>query len=381
MTFRRPRMFTIDKAFVMAFVDCLNYRWCCRIGCTTCDACELKNAIYMLFHNGDQAKKYTNGKLNLFPNALARKIDEGLSDEIICHVCEQMIENLAENSRLDLQILQRTDAFRVASMSEKMGIDLASESNQADLRSMFNCQNSSIKHALGALERKSNRAARSLDRSRYDEEFGHQTVLETQDFPGLMGNLRDAKWLVLSYIELAAECHLSGDDQSFIKGKLRSFAEDNQELGWIYNFAEKKLIERTKPLSALKINEANRVANIQTKHEKNEWLKKFVAAGDVQRLRMIAQEEFPYRIEFVPSHLVPIPSRQLDASLAFLSLDERNRLIAWIGDKSGRWNSIKKLLQRPFLASRTSRSKIKPAQNSGKPKLSLVKNRDKNLFH
>ena len=203
-----------------------------------------------------------------------------------------------------------------------MGIDLASESDRADLRSMFNCPDSSIKDAFDALARKSNRAVKSLDRSRYDEEFGYQTVLEIRDFPYLMRDLRDAKWLVLSYIELAAECHLSGDDQSFIKGKLKSFADDNQELGWIYNFAEKKLIERTKPLSAHKINEANRVANIQAKHEKNEWLRKFGASGDVQRLRMIAQKEFPYRIEFVPSHLVPIPSRHLEASLAFLSLDE-----------------------------------------------------------
>lgn len=378
MTFRRPRLFKIDEAFVQTFADCLNQKWCCRIGCTTCDACELKNAIYMLFHNGDQAKKYTDGKLNRFPNALARKIDDGLCDEIICHVCEQMIDNLAENSRLDWQILQGTDAFRVASMSEKMGIDLASESDRAGFRSMFKCSDASINDAEGALARKRDRAIKSLNRSRYDEEFGYQTVLEIRDFPYLMGDLRDAKWLVLSNIELAAECHLSGDDQSFIKDKLRSLANDNQELGWIYNFAEKKLIERTKPVSAHKVNEANRVANIQTKHEKNEWLKKFAATDDVHRLRMIAQKEFPYRIEFVPSHLVPIPSRQLEASLAYLSLDERKRLIAWIGSKSGRWHSLKDLLRRPILASRTSRSKIRPTQKNGKPQLCLVKTETKN---
>ena len=116
------------------------------------------------------------------PKCASPKIDDGLFDEIICHVCEQIIDNLAENSRLDWQVLQRADAFRVASMSEKMGIDLASESDRADLRSMFNCPDSSIKDAFDALARKSNRAVKSLDRSRYDEEFGYQTVLETAIF-------------------------------------------------------------------------------------------------------------------------------------------------------------------------------------------------------
>lgn len=337
MRARVSEFFNVRPGLNALLAKSVDGQWCTQLPCTTCGASEIRSALYLLFHNCNPSKQYVNGRLAQFPrDAGSSKI--GFVDlELAANVCEQIVSIFAEGQRHDKAVLRLTRtaaALKIASELNLTEADLSEDGRLAELVYSM-CPRNMRDGVAGNV---------AFCMSQRFSGTGNK-----QDFSALWPRLHATKIIVLSAIELFLP-ELPSADAQFIDGQLREFSIEHREVGWIYQFHEKKQEMRRRSEAQRREDARNAARKGAVREAKQRFLRNFEKADAIEKLKIIAAEDFNYKIEFIPASLVPTPSEILSLGLEKLSQRERLKVISWVGKKSGRWAQVKKTLGRPVLA-------------------------------
>ena len=349
------------KRLAGPFIQGLNSDWCVDFQCTTCGAYYFGNALFLLLHDGDQSKKFSEKNLlTLFPYDFTPEKDPDFCPKALCRFSDDIIHSFTEADAFDEYVISQTTAFRIATQVKKLGLTLE-RSEFKSWASMCGCNYRTVEIAANAL--KEDRRYAEFLYEEFLSDGGGEPVSPV--FSEFRNKIREMKWLILSALERAAKT-LDDQNKSYISCALSDFAARNQDLGWIFDYYGKKRgVERKVDKNAFR--------QVKLRAEKNEWLTRFKNSKDIWRLKMIAHENFSYRIEFIPNEYVRGFTNLRRRDIGSLSFKERQRIRDWIGGKSGPWQSVRKLLGSPMVISNNPAEQLVNQSSDARPELKLLK--------
>jgi hypothetical protein len=353
------KFFNVRPGLNALLAKSVDGQWCTQLPCTTCGAFEIRSALYLLFHNCNPSKQYLNGRLAQFPRDAGSGKDGFVDPELSANVCEQIVSIFAEGQQHDEAVLRTTRTAAALKIADDLNL---SEADQ--------CQDGQLAELVYSMCPSNLRAGVA----------GNLALAMSQRFTGigdphalsmLLPRLHATKIITLSAIELFLT-ELPSADARFIDGQLREFSIEHREVGWVHQFHEKKR-EMRRCSEAQRREEARNAARKGAVREaKQLFLRDFEQADAIEKLKIIAADDFNYKIEFIPARLVPTPSEILMLGLENLSRCEILKIINWVGRKSGRWAQVRETLRRPTLIVCNARTDINRTRQNGRVRLSVI---------
>jgi hypothetical protein len=312
----------LQDALIDTVVNAVETHMCVDIRCLGCCAIHYRQKLLVAMDIPHLKSPSNNGRP--FPlQVMEGKSPPGLEQRVMT-VCDQWLDVLWDNEKFDGQVHSRLFSTRLKKFAADMQLNFSSFPEDHGFWQFI----------------KSVAPSHHLYKSQL-------TSLNSADW---RERARDAKWIILSGIEEISG-KLDPKNGEFLVDRLRRYQDTNSDVGWRYGYVRYR--SHSEPA---RHNPAGGISNANNdrREAKRVFLKAFSKLSSLEKLKKIAEEGFPYKLEFIPVEMMPDICSHTSIG-GYFSADERQRLLDWIGQKSGPWSLIRTALCRPFVIYRRER--------------------------